>query len=122
MSKHVTRAALCRRNVLALALFAGLAVSTGAIGQATTGSIFGQAPVASGETVSVSNAAGLTRSVTVGAQGRYTFDNLPLGTYTVTLMKDGATVDSRSNVTLRVGGGTEVSFVAPGVKKHDVDN
>jgi len=120
MSKHVTRAALCRRNVLALALFAGLAVSTGAIGQATTGSIFGQAPVASGETVSVSNAAGLTRSVTVGAQGRYTFDNLPLGTYTVTLMKDGATVDSRSNVTLRVGGGTEVSFVAPGVKNLDV--
>jgi hypothetical protein len=78
--------------------------------QATTGSIFGQAPANSGETVTVSNNAGITRQVAVDPSGRYSVGSLPLGDYTVVLQRDGQTIDSRSHVTLRVGAGTEVSL------------
>ncbi|MHB1059563.1 MAG: carboxypeptidase-like regulatory domain-containing protein, partial [Rhodanobacter sp.] len=80
--------------------------------QATTGSIFGQVPANSGETVTVSNSSGITRQVAVDSSGRYTVGSLPLGDYTVTLQHDGQTVDTRAHVTLRVGAGTEVSFGA----------
>src|SRR5699024_7670384 len=56
------------------------------------------------------SSSGLTRQATVDASGRYSFGNLPLGTYTVTLMKDGQVVDTRNNVTLRVGAGTRVNL------------
>ncbi|EIL93410.1 carboxypeptidase-like regulatory domain-containing protein, partial [Rhodanobacter spathiphylli] len=82
---------------------------TGAVyAQATTGSIFGQAQ--SGDSVLVKSSSGVTRQVDVDSTGHYTVNSLPLGNYTVTLQHDGQTVDSRSNVTLRVGSGTEVSF------------
>lgn len=97
-----------QRTALVLALgmgFAGLAFA-----QSTTGSIFGQAPAASGETVTVNGSTGVTREVEVDSSGRYRVTNLPLGTYTVTLKKDGAVVDSRDNVNIVVGAGTTVSF------------
>jgi hypothetical protein len=86
------------------------------MGQATTGSIFGQVPAGSADSVMIKNTSGLTRQVSVDASGRYNADALPLGTYTVTLQHDGQTVDSRSNVTLRVGSGTEVSFGSANAK------
>ncbi len=102
-----------------ISLAVGLAVgSTAIFAQATTGSIFGQAPAAEGETVQVRSNSGVTREVAVDANGRYTIGSLPLGTYSVSLVKDGATIDSRSNVDLRVGSGTEVSF-ATGAKNLD---
>ena len=58
----------------------------------------------------VKNSSGLSREVMVDERGRYALSALPLGTYTVTLQRDGKTVDSRSDVALRVGAGTEVSF------------
>ncbi len=97
-----------QRTALALAL--GLGFSGLAFGQATTGSIFGQAQA--GDSVLVKSSSGITRQVAVDSTGRYTVDSLPLGNYTVTLQHDGQAVDSRSNVTLRVGSGTEVSFGA----------
>ena len=96
-----------RRTSLAIGL--GLCiVGTGAFAQSTTGSIFGQAKA--GETVVVKGTSGVTRQVTVGTDGRYNISTLPVGSYTVTLQRDGQVVDSRSNVSLRVGSGTEVSF------------
>ncbi|MBT2118506.1 carboxypeptidase regulatory-like domain-containing protein [Dyella sp. LX-66] len=95
---------------LALALYGAMAPPVHA--QATTGSIFGQAPAAAGGTVKVQNASGVTRQVAVDASGRYAIAALPLGTYTVTLQRDGQTVDTRTDVELHVGAGTEVSFVA----------
>ncbi|NII74479.1 hypothetical protein FHW84_003069 [Dyella sp. SG562] len=95
---------------LALALYGAMAPPVHA--QATTGSIFGQAPAAAGGTVKVQNASGVTRQVAVDASGRYAIGALPLGTYTVTLQRDGQTVDTRTDVELHVGSGTEVSFVA----------
>jgi len=98
-----------QRTALALAL--GMGITGFAFAQSTTGTIFGQAPAASGETVTVSGSTGITREVPVDSSGRYLISNLPLGTYTVTLKKDGAVVDSRNNVNILVGAGTAVSFV-----------
>jgi hypothetical protein len=97
------------RISLALALALG---STVAIAQSTTGSIFGQAPVAEGESVQVKGTSGVTREVAVGTDGRYTVGSLPLGSYTVSLMQGGKVVDTRNDIGLRVGSGTEVSFAA----------
>ena len=55
------------RLSLALALAVG---STGAMAQSTTGSIFGQAPVAAGESVQVKGSTGISRDVQVDANGR----------------------------------------------------
>ncbi|MFC5436715.1 carboxypeptidase regulatory-like domain-containing protein [Rhodanobacter umsongensis] len=98
-----------RRTSLAIGLGLCL-VGTGALAQSTTGSIFGQVQPGSGESVLVKSSSGITRQVAVDSTGRYTVDALPLGSYTVTLQHNGQATDSRSNVTLRVGSGTEVSF------------
>ena len=112
MRRYLTPGVLLRPKTLALAI--GLGSIGLAYGQATTGSIFGQAPVASGETVVIKSTSGFTREAPIDASGRYAFASLPLSSYTVTLMRDGKVVESHSDVTLKVGTGTEVSFVAPG--------
>ena len=99
-----------QRTALALAL--GLGFSGVALAQSTTGSVFGQAPVAAGETVIVRSESGVTRTATIDAQGHYSISSLPVGTYTVTLQKNGEVVSTRDNVTVRVSSGTEISFGA----------
>jgi outer membrane receptor for ferrienterochelin and colicin len=97
-----------RRTLLCTAVAASL---TGvAFGQATTGRIAGQAPAAAGETVLVEGSNGLVREVAVDARGRYAVESLPLATYKVSLKSNGNVVDTRENVTLRVGAATDVSF------------
>ncbi len=110
--RYNSRGAQPRRNALVIALAMGLGFTGFAYGQATTGSIFGTAPVASGETVVVTGGNGTNRSVSVDASGRYTVSGLPVGSYTVTLKKDGETVATRDNVYISVGGGTEVPFAS----------
>ncbi|MBU6246177.1 MAG: TonB-dependent receptor [Xanthomonadaceae bacterium] len=103
-----------RHNALALALAVGMGLtSTAALAQSTTGTIFGTAPVASGESVKVVNMAnGATRTVPVDSSGRYSASNLPVGKYTVSLIKDGQVITSSDNVNVTVGGGTEVPFAS----------
>ncbi|RDS84338.1 TonB-dependent receptor [Dyella psychrodurans] len=108
--RYFTRSALLRPSALALAV--GFGFSGMAFGQSTTGSIFGQVPTGGGQTVVIKSATGVSREVGIDAAGRYSAGSLPLGSYTVTLMRDGKAVDSRSDITLRVGAGTEVSFAA----------
>jgi len=110
-SRHNRAAMLGRLTALALAIGLGT-VSGAAFAQSTTGSIFGQVPAGAGQTVTATNETGVSRTVAVDAAGRYSISSLPLGNYKVTLNKDGAAVDSRSDVTLRVGAGTEVGFGA----------
>ncbi len=107
-TRRSIRRALPRRNALVVALAVGMGISGLAYGQATSGDIFGTAPA--GDTVQVVSNTGATRTVTVGADGTYTVSHLPLGTYTVTLQKDGQTVATRNNVDIQVGGGVAVSF------------
>ncbi len=101
-----------RRSTLAAALAIGLGFTGASFAQSTTGAIFGQAPAAAGETITVTNESGFNRQIPVDASGRYSLNSLPTGTYTVKLERDGKVVDTRDNVTLRVGAGTEVSFTA----------
>ncbi|WP_225578094.1 TonB-dependent receptor [Rhodanobacter sp. 7MK24] len=108
VNNHTRRRITYRRTALALAL--GMGFSGLAFGQSTTGSIFGQAPA--GDTVVATSATGVQRSVTVDADGRYTINGLPVGSYSVSLQKDGHEVSSRSNVTIQVSAGTDVSFSA----------
>jgi outer membrane receptor for ferrienterochelin and colicin len=112
MSSHQkNRYPIWRHTALALAL----SVSLGgvAMAQSTTGSIFGQAPAASGETVAATNSSGQTREVAVDSSGRFQISSLPVGVYTVSLKKDGAVIDSRKNVALSPGAGASISFAAP---------
>ena len=102
-----------RRKVLALALLAGMGATSGAFAQSTVGTIYGSVPVGGSETVLLESNSGVRREITVDAKGRYTASQLPVGSYSVTLRRDGAAVDSRKNVQLTVGGSAEVSFNAP---------
>lgn len=81
--------------------------------QSTVSSIYGQAPAEPGLTVSIrSTSTGLTREVPVDGNGRYNIPQLPIGSYTVTLKRNGETVQSRDNVALRVGVAENVSFTS----------
>ncbi|HEV2679807.1 MAG TPA: carboxypeptidase regulatory-like domain-containing protein, partial [Rhodanobacter sp.] len=111
MSSHnKNRNPMWRHTALALAL----SVSLGgvAMAQSTTGSIFGQAPAAAGETVVVTNTSGLTREVPVDSAGRFQVSSVPVGVYTVSLKKDGAVTDTRKNVAVSPGAGASISFAA----------
>lgn len=79
-------------------------------GQSTSGAIFGHVAKGANETVTIQGTTGVTRTLKVDGSGNYRASNLPLGTYTVTLSRDGATIDTRKGVSLTAGGGTEVSF------------
>lgn len=76
--------------------------------QSTAGRIFGSAPA--GETITVHGTSGVHRHAKANAKGRYTITSLPMGVYTVALEKDGNAVDTRSNIPLTVGRGSEVDF------------
>ena len=108
--RYLQHGAQPRRSALTVALALGLGFTGLAYGQATTGSIFGSAPVAAGETVVITGQSGIARTVTVDESGRYSANSLPVGMYTVTLMRDGQTVSTRNNVTVKVSTGTDVSF------------
>src|SRR5579859_3441857 len=96
---------------LAKALITLLALGAApAFAQSTTGSIFGQVPANGGEAVQIKSSTGIARTVTIDNRGRYSASELPLGTYTVSLLRDGKVVDTRGDISLRVGAGTEVSF------------
>ncbi|MFC5742493.1 TonB-dependent receptor plug domain-containing protein [Dyella tabacisoli] len=94
----------------------GLGLSCSVLAQSTTGSIFGQAPSESGDSVLIKSSSGLTREIAVDNRGRYAATQLPLGSYTVTLQHNGQTVETRENIAIKVGAGTEVSFTVDKAK------
>jgi len=102
---------MSRRHALTVALLSLLG-GTVVHAQSTTGAISGQVADPKGATVVVQGTTGLSREVQVDAKGRYSAGQLPLGTYSVSLRRDGATVDTRKDVALRVGAATDVSFAA----------
>jgi len=90
----------------AIALFATAAAPAQA--QGTTASMFGQGPA--GGVVTAKSDTGAQRHATISDSGRYKISPIPMGTYTVTLEKDGKVVDTRNKITLTVGKGAEVDF------------
>lgn len=123
MNKRYVRGNHYRRNALTAALAVSLGLTGVAYGQATTGSVFGTAPVTAGETVRVvNNQTGFTREVPVDSSGRYSATNLPIGNdYTVSLINNGQVVSSKDHVAVSVNGGTKIPFVAATTSK-DVQN
>lgn len=112
-SRKNFRASPLKHTALVLGLGMGLGlVSAGTMAQSnTTGTIFGQAEP--GSTVVIENAnTGQSRTVQVDSEGRYRSPSLQVGTYRVTLQRDGSEVGMRDNVQVTIGGGAEVSFVA----------
>ncbi len=103
---HVGKGAPMRRTAIVAALSLGLAGL--AHGQSTSGSFFGTAQP--GETVTATSTTGLTRTVSTDAAGRFALSSLPVGTYEVTLQRDGKVISKQSDVTIKVGSGTELSF------------
>ncbi|WP_458071057.1 TonB-dependent receptor [Rhodanobacter sp. BL-MT-08] len=111
-----------RHTALALAIAVGFGISGQVLAQATTGSVFGTAPVAAGETVRVvSSSTGLTREVKVGSDGRYGANQLPVGDYTVSLLQNGKVVASHEHVQVSVSGGTAVPFAASDLSGSSVN-
>jgi hypothetical protein len=103
---HTRNKTRLRRTALVAALTLGLAGV--AHGQSTSGSFFGTAQP--GETVAATSTSGLTRTVNTDAAGRFALSALPVGTYEVTLQRDGKVISRQSDVTIKVGSGTELSF------------
>ncbi|PZU27629.1 MAG: Oar protein [Stenotrophomonas sp.] len=104
--KTIQRAALSAALTLCLA---GVAHA-----QSTTGSIYGTVPSAeAGTTVQVTNNAGFSRTVTVGADGRYSISSLPIGDYKINVQRDGQVIGTR-DVSVIVGAGTDASFASSG--------
>ncbi len=108
-SRNPIRGSHLRRSALVVAL--GLCMTSGAAyaQSRSAGAIFGNAEAGS-QVVATSTETGLSRSVTVGADGRYQMVEMPVGAYKVSIVENGETVSSR-NVTVSVGA-VEVDFGA----------
>ena len=102
-----------RKSALALAICTCLAGVSAVQAQSTTGGINGSVPAGGNQSIVIESGSGFRREIAVDARGRYAVSQLPLGTYTVSLVRDGTTVDTRKDVALRVGASTDVSFAAP---------
>ena len=76
--------------------------------QTTAGSIFGKAPA--GDSINVHSDTGAGRTVKVDASGRYKALEMPMGNYTVTLIKNGVPIVKHINVPVVAARGTEVDF------------
>jgi hypothetical protein len=76
--------------------------------QGTTASMFGQGPA--GGIVTAKSDTGAQRHATISDSGRYKISPIPMGTYSITLEKDGKVLDTRNKITLTVGKGAEVDF------------
>ena len=111
---------MLRKTVLARTLSmacATMAVSAvvvpGAMAQSNaSGNIYGRVEAPAGTSILMTNTdTGLKRTVTPGADGRYTATAMPIGHYKIELQKDGKTVNTVETDVL-VGRGVEASFAA----------
>jgi outer membrane receptor protein involved in Fe transport len=107
------------RHKTALAIAVVLSVGT-VYAQSTTGRIFGSVESPTGKTVVIENNSGFSREVPVSSRGDYSLGELPLGTYKVTVREGGHDVDSRNNIDIVVGAGTEVSFTGAALSVVEV--
>ena len=98
-------------RLFSLAVAAGLIAVPSAFTQtqAINGSIRGRVTDSAGASVPLASVAiansetGFNRSENTGEEGYFVFPNLPLGTYTVTIKKDGFTTQRHTGVILEAG-------------------
>ena len=90
-------------------LFALVALSVSAQTQAINGSIRGRVTDAAGAAIPAAKVTilndenGFTRASATEDEGYYVFPNLPLGTYTVTISKEGFQTERHTNIALTAG-------------------
>ena len=93
-----------KRSALTVAL--GLCFVGGVSAQSSVGSIFGET-TAGGKVTILNTDNGVTREITAGSDGKFTFPQLQPGHYTVT------SSEGSREVQVRVGTGTPVNFTTP---------
>ena len=101
----IKRAALC----VALGACLGVVLPGIAMAQNVSGAVAGRATAGDQVTV-VSSSTGLTRTVTVGADGSYRLGQLPVGDYQLQLSRDGQKLGDQVSVSVAVGGTTTVNL------------
>ncbi len=111
----MSNARILRRTVLCMALGLGLASVAGdpALAQAVTGAVAGHADAGT-QIVVTQTATGQTRSVTVGADGSYRVAQLPVGNYSLQVLRDGQQVGAPIAVAVSLGGTTTVNLGSRG--------
>ncbi|HVK51385.1 MAG TPA: TonB-dependent receptor [Pseudoxanthomonas sp.] len=102
-----------QRRTLCLAL--ALCVSATAHAQSNaSGTIFGNAGQAGAVVLVENTQTGQVRHISTDENGGYRASSLPVGTYKVTVQREGQTVATRENISVRLGAGSEVSFAGAG--------
>ena len=104
-----------RKSLLSIAM--GLCLTSLAaspvFAQSATGAVAGRA--SAGDQVTLVNAAtGATRTVTVGSDGTYRLAQLPVGDYTLQLVRGGAPVGQQLTVNVPLGGTATVNLASEG--------
>ncbi|GHF77288.1 TonB-dependent receptor [Thalassotalea marina] len=96
---------MLKNTLVTLAISAALGLTLPAIAaDNTSGSIYGTTQA--GSTVTIKNQdTGLTRTITVGSDGRFTFTRVPTGNYVVTDANG-----KKQNLVVRIGSGTLANF------------
>jgi hypothetical protein len=110
-----------RLRYSALALAVGMSIAGAALAQSnSSGSVFGHVD-GTGTIHLVNLDTGLVRDIAVDQSGRYRASSLPVGRYKISLVRDGATVDTRDNVQVQVGTGIDVSFEAASANAKNLE-
>lgn len=104
-----------RKTLLSLATGVALAAacSSPLYAQSATGAVAGRATA--GDQVTVTNEdTGLTREVTVSADGSYRVSQLPVGDYTLTTSRAGQAVGAPIELSVSLGGTTNINLGSEG--------
>jgi hypothetical protein len=103
-----------RKAALCVALTACLgSIAPMAFAQSATGAVAGRANA--GDQITITNTAtGLSRSVTVGADGSYRLSQLPIGDYSLKVNRDGQSAGQELTVAVPLGGTATVNLSAEG--------
>jgi hypothetical protein len=108
MSQTHSRSTTFKRTALAVVL--GLCLSQPALAQSTAGDIAGSASYVDGAQIQIKSATtGLSRSVTLSADGRFRIPSLPSGHYEVSLVEGGSVV-STQDVAVVAGQTVQANF------------
>jgi hypothetical protein len=107
--RNMRKRALCMAMGVCLASMA----SAPAFAQSVTGAVVGRANA--GDQITLVNpATGLTRTITVGADGGYRLSQLPVGDYTLQVSRNGENVGEPVSVGVPLGGTTTVNLASEG--------